>query len=58
MYTLPNQPNCLVRFNFGPELECFPDDFEGRPLPRLMVEVPYHGVVNPVENDVPPEKKN
>ncbi|KAI3419098.1 B30.2/SPRY domain-containing protein [Psidium guajava] len=58
LYTLPNQPNCLVRFNFGPKLECFPDNFEGRPLPRLMVEVPYHGVVNPVENDVPPEKKH
>lgn len=57
MYTLPNQPNCLVRFNFGPELECFPDNFEGRPLPRLMVEVPYHGVVNPVENDVPPRRR-
>ncbi|KAF8041193.1 hypothetical protein BT93_B3198 [Corymbia citriodora subsp. variegata] len=25
---------------------------------RLMVEVPYHGVANPDENDVPPEKKH
>ncbi|GAB4835245.1 hypothetical protein Ancab_000154 [Ancistrocladus abbreviatus] len=44
MYTLPNQPNCLVKFNFGPNFECFPKDFEGRPAPRPMIEVPYHGL--------------
>ncbi|ERN17586.1 hypothetical protein AMTRI_Chr13g92270 [Amborella trichopoda] len=43
MYTLPNNPNCSVRFNFGPDFECFPQDFGGRPIPRHMIEAPYHG---------------
>uniref|UniRef100_A0A2N9GFH0 Calcium-transporting P-type ATPase N-terminal autoinhibitory domain-containing protein n=1 Tax=Fagus sylvatica TaxID=28930 RepID=A0A2N9GFH0_FAGSY len=50
MYTLPNQPNCVVKFNFGPDFEFFPEDFNGRPVPRPMVEVPYHGFDNRVEN--------
>ncbi|GMH00026.1 hypothetical protein Nepgr_001865 [Nepenthes gracilis] len=50
MYTLPNQPNCLVKFNFGPDFECFPEDFDGRPVPKPMIEVPYHGVDIRVEN--------
>ncbi|XVE78922.1 hypothetical protein DITRI_Ditri14bG0016900 [Diplodiscus trichospermus] len=57
MYTLPNQPNCVVKFNFGPDFECFPEEFGGRPLPRPMVEVPYHGFDNRVESSVSNEKK-
>ncbi|KAG0481534.1 hypothetical protein HPP92_012392 [Vanilla planifolia] len=43
MYTLPNQPSCEVKFNFGPEFEFFPQEFGIRPIPRPMSEVPYHG---------------
>ncbi|XP_059315294.1 protein TRAUCO [Lycium ferocissimum] len=50
MYTLPDQPNCVVKFNFGPDFECFPEDFAGRPVPRPMVEVPYHGFDGRIEN--------
>ncbi|MCD7469495.1 hypothetical protein HAX54_008593 [Datura stramonium] len=50
MYTLPDQPNCIVKFNFGPDFECFPEDFAGRSVPRPMVEVPYHGFDGRVEN--------
>ncbi|KAL9248356.1 hypothetical protein vseg_021687 [Gypsophila vaccaria] len=57
MYTLPNQPNCVVKFNFGPDFECFPADFEGRPVPRPMIEVPYYGYDNRVENGVLEETK-
>ncbi|XVF47357.1 hypothetical protein PTKIN_Ptkin03bG0102700 [Pterospermum kingtungense] len=57
MYTLPNQPNCVVKFNFGPDFECFPEDFGGRTLPRHMVEVPFLGFDNRVENGVSNEKK-
>ncbi|CAN1189409.1 Protein TRAUCO [Linum perenne] len=57
MYTLPNQPNCLVRFNFGPDFEFFPADFGDRPMPRPMIEVPYHGFDARVENGTPTEKK-
>ncbi|XP_010673683.2 protein TRAUCO [Beta vulgaris subsp. vulgaris] len=58
MYTLPNQPNCVVKFNFGPDFECFPTEFEGRPLPKPMIEVPYHGFDNRVENGVLEENKH
>ncbi|KAL5981817.1 hypothetical protein ACLOJK_015882 [Asimina triloba] len=62
MYTLPNQPNCLVKFNFGPEFECFPEDFGDRPTPKPMIEVPYHGLDVKVEgatqNGLLAEKKN
>ncbi|KNA18806.1 hypothetical protein SOVF_067520 [Spinacia oleracea] len=57
MYTLPNQPNCVVKFNFGPDFECFPTDFEGRPVPKPMIEVPYHGIENRDENGVLDEDK-
>ncbi|GFQ05264.1 set1/ash2 histone methyltransferase complex subunit ash2 [Phtheirospermum japonicum] len=57
MYTLPNQPNCVVKFNFGPDFEKFPDDFDGRPVPKPMIEVPYKSFDFRVENDVPGEKK-
>ncbi|GFY94311.1 similar to TRAUCO [Actinidia rufa] len=53
MYTLPNQPNCAVKFNFGPEFEFFPEDFGGRPVPNPMIEVPYHGYDGKVENGNP-----
>ncbi|XP_074564160.1 protein TRAUCO-like [Curcuma longa] len=54
MYTLPNQPNCEVHFNFGPDFDMFPQDFGGCATPRPMSEVAYHGldckVEGPVEN--------
>ncbi|KAJ6790707.1 putative protein TRAUCO [Iris pallida] len=54
MYTMPNEPNCEVRFNFGPGFDFFPEDFGGRQTPRPMIEVPYHGhdvkVESPLEN--------
>ncbi|XXG83553.1 hypothetical protein AAC387_Pa10g1282 [Persea americana] len=49
MYTLPDQPNCVVKFNFGPDFEVFPEDFAGRPIPKPMIEVPYHGYDGIVE---------
>lgn len=58
MYTLPNEPNCTVRFNFGPDFEFFLEDFDGRPVPRPMVEAPYHGFDNKVENSESNEKKS
>ncbi|KAI9196036.1 hypothetical protein LWI28_020422 [Acer negundo] len=57
MYTLPNQPNCEVKFNFGPDFECFPEDFGERPVPMPMIDVPYHGFDSRVENGVSDEKK-
>ncbi|QCD88834.1 protein TRAUCO [Vigna unguiculata] len=57
MFTLPNEPNCTVKFNFGPDFECFPEDFKERPIPRPMIEVPYHGFDNRVENGESNEKK-
>ncbi|XP_052185969.1 protein TRAUCO isoform X2 [Diospyros lotus] len=53
MYTLPNQPNCVVKFNFGPDFGFFPNDFGGRPIPRPMIEVPYHGYDGKIENGNP-----
>ncbi|KAJ6833371.1 protein TRAUCO-like [Iris pallida] len=54
MYTMPNEPNCEVRFNFGPDFDFFPENFGGRQTPRPMSDVPYHGyddkVEGPVEN--------
>ncbi|KAL5204257.1 hypothetical protein ABZP36_009128 [Zizania latifolia] len=44
MYTLPDEPNCEVRFNFGPDFEFFPEDFEGRPIPQPMSDVPYQAL--------------
>ncbi|CAO2837299.1 unnamed protein product [Amaranthus hypochondriacus] len=58
MYTLPNEPNCVVKFNFGPDFESFPTEFEGRPIPKPMIEVPYHGFDNQVENGVLDESKH
>ncbi|RZC75960.1 hypothetical protein C5167_000068 [Papaver somniferum] len=50
MYTLPNQPNCTVKFNFGPDFEFFPQEFEDRPVPTAMIEVPYQQVDARIEN--------
>ncbi|KAK4356506.1 hypothetical protein RND71_025477 [Anisodus tanguticus] len=58
MYTLPDQPNCVVKFNFGPDFEFFPEDFAERPVPRPMAEVPYHGFDGRVENGVSNEQKS
>ncbi|WVZ93058.1 hypothetical protein U9M48_039073 [Paspalum notatum var. saurae] len=61
MYTLPDQPNCVVKFNFGPDFEFFPQDFEGLPIPQPMSQVPYqtYQVKNegPGENDIAEIKK-
>ncbi|KAK4741976.1 hypothetical protein SAY87_025564 [Trapa incisa] len=57
MYTLPNQPSCVVRFNFGPEFDLFPKNLDGRPIPRPMVEVPYHGFGAGVVNGEANEKQ-
>ncbi|KAL8527489.1 hypothetical protein ACS0TY_005365 [Phlomoides rotata] len=50
MFTLPNQPTCVVKFNFGPDFERFPEDFGDRPVPRPMIEVPYQSYDDRVEN--------
>ncbi|CAL1391072.1 unnamed protein product [Linum trigynum] len=57
MYTLPNQPNCVVRFNFGPDFYFLPEDFDGRPMPRPMIEVPYHGFDARVDSGTSNENK-
>ncbi|KAI8526143.1 hypothetical protein RHMOL_Rhmol13G0285900 [Rhododendron molle] len=57
MYTLPNQPNCVVKFNFGPDFDFSPEDFGDRPIPRPIIEVPYHEYDGKVENVVSSEKK-
>jgi hypothetical protein len=41
IYTLHNEPNCVVKFNFGPEFEYFPQDLCGLPIPQPMSQVPY-----------------
>ncbi|KFK35848.1 hypothetical protein AALP_AA4G044800 [Arabis alpina] len=51
MYTLPDQSNCVVKFNFGPDFESFPEDFGGRATPKPMCEVPYHGYNGRLENN-------
>ncbi|KAL8262763.1 hypothetical protein R6Q59_024113 [Mikania micrantha] len=50
MYTLPNQNNCVVKFNFGPDFEAFPQDFGQYPIPKPMVQVPYHGFDGSMQN--------
>ena len=50
--------NCVVKFNFGPDFEFFPEDFDGRPVSKPLVEVPYHGFDNRVENGASSEKKH
>eukprot|EP01018_Ginkgo_biloba_P031854 Gb_16053 [translate_table: standard] len=44
MYTLPNESNCTVQFNFGPKFDCYPEDFGDRPVPMAMYEAPYCGI--------------
>ncbi|XP_051118550.1 protein TRAUCO-like [Andrographis paniculata] len=53
MYTLPNYPPCVVKFNFGPDFECFPEDFGERPVPRPMIEVPYQSYDSAAEHGNP-----
>ncbi|MCO5599597.1 hypothetical protein L7F22_053703 [Adiantum nelumboides] len=45
MYTLPKEPCCTVRFNFGPDFRYPPKDLDGRPAPTAMVLAPYHNVL-------------
>ncbi|EPS62539.1 hypothetical protein M569_12252, partial [Genlisea aurea] len=52
MYTLPNQSPCVVKFNFGPDFQNFPEDFGVRPAPRPMIDVPYQSYDDKVENGV------
>ena len=40
LYTMPNESNCVVKFNFGPNFNFFPQDFGGLPIPQPMSEVP------------------
>jgi Set1/Ash2 histone methyltransferase complex subunit ASH2 len=41
MHTTPKQPNCVVKFIFGPHFDFFPQDFGGLPIPQpIMSEVP------------------
>ncbi|CAN8255309.1 unnamed protein product [Cochlearia groenlandica] len=51
MYTLPDQSNCAVKFNFGPDFEFYLEDFGGRATPKPMLEVPYHGFNGNPENN-------
>lgn len=57
MYTLPNQPNCVVKFNFGPDFDFYPESFGNRPLPTPMIEVPYEVSDGVAENGAPREEK-
>ncbi|KAJ7561920.1 hypothetical protein O6H91_03G047700 [Diphasiastrum complanatum] len=43
MYTLPNEPNCTVRFNFGPEFSYPPPPIYlgDRPAPQPMSNAPF-----------------
>ncbi|WVZ54465.1 hypothetical protein U9M48_005253 [Paspalum notatum var. saurae] len=56
MYTLPNESNCEVKFNFGPDFDFFPQDFGGLPIPQPMSEVPHQAYEmkneGPAENGV------
>jgi Set1/Ash2 histone methyltransferase complex subunit ASH2 len=53
IYTLHNEPNCVVKSNFGPDFEYFPQDFCGLPIPQPMSEVPYKAYQ--VKNEQPAE---
>ena len=42
MYTLPNEPNCTVRFNFGPAFRFPPQEIgDGRPIPQALCSAPH-----------------
>ncbi|KAI5076890.1 hypothetical protein GOP47_0008955 [Adiantum capillus-veneris] len=46
MYTLPKEPSCTVRFNFGPDFRYPPKDLDGRPAPKAMMHAPYHNALS------------
>ncbi|CAD6258345.1 unnamed protein product [Miscanthus lutarioriparius] len=41
MYTEPGEPDCIIKFNFGPNFEFLPQDFGGLPIPQPMSLVPH-----------------
>ncbi|CAD6254871.1 unnamed protein product [Miscanthus lutarioriparius] len=53
MYTEPGNPNCIIKFNFGPNFEFLPQDFGGLPIPQPMSMVPHHAYE--VKNEGPTE---
>ena len=42
MYTMPKEPSCTVKFNFGPKFQYPPDNIGTRPPPMAMCFAPYH----------------
>ncbi|MCO5548132.1 hypothetical protein L7F22_001590 [Adiantum nelumboides] len=44
MYTLPNDPDCVVTFHFGPDFIFPPKDIGERPMPHPMSCAPYCGM--------------
>ena len=53
MYTEPGEPDCIIKFNFGPNFEFLPQDFGGLPIPQPMSMVPHHAYE--VKNEGPTE---
>ncbi|EFJ33380.1 hypothetical protein SELMODRAFT_439384 [Selaginella moellendorffii] len=43
MYTLPNEPNCTVRFNFGPDFAFPITDWKDHTPPQPMSAAPFAG---------------
>lgn len=44
MYTLPNEPNCTVKFHFGPDFRFPPRDIGERPVPQAICCAPHCGM--------------
>ncbi|KAH7424010.1 hypothetical protein KP509_12G085100 [Ceratopteris richardii] len=44
MYTLPNDPKCVVRFNFGPDFRFPPTSIGTRPIPKPIACAPHCGI--------------
>jgi Set1/Ash2 histone methyltransferase complex subunit ASH2 len=40
MYTMPKEPNCVVKFNFRLDFDFFLQDFGGLSIPQPMSKVP------------------
>ena len=54
LYTMPNKLNCVVKINFGPNFNFFPQDFGRLPIPQPMrSELPRQAIE--VKIDVPAE---